>query len=196
MTLARPSQMVIRPISSEDQALFPEGVRLLNRSQGEDLFVPDYLTIKTSDPLSYVVGAIADNVLVAVAVASLIDQFDYFKPFHTDIDLELAQTKVGSFVTMAVSPSLRGRGIGQSLSRLRLDWLIDQGCKVILGVSWVSGLMHTSDRTFEKMGFHAVKKVELFYHESSIEKPFYCPGCRVAPCTCAAILYRWDLRNR
>lgn len=187
-------EIVIRQLSISDAALFPEGVRLLNRSQGEDLFAADYLDLAMADPCFYLAGAVMDGVLIGVAVACLIDNFDYYKPFQDDIDLRLAHAQVGSFATMAISQPMRGQGIGQALTRLRLEWLIAKNCDVILGVSWVSGLGHTSDRVFEKAGFHAVKKVELFYYQSSIEKPFYCPGCRVAPCTCAAILYRRDLK--
>ena len=191
---ANQGAVVIRPLLPTDQPLFPDGVKLLNRSQGEDLFAPDYLANRASDPLSYVVGAVANNALVAIGVASLIDTFDYYKPFDEEIGLELAKKRVGSFSTLCVVESMRGRGIGQSLSQLRLDWLQEKKCEVILGVSWVSGLGHTSDRVFEKLGFHAVKKAELFYYKSSIEKPFFCPGCRAAPCICAAVLYRRNLK--
>lgn len=191
--MEKDSPVIIRTLTVLDEPFFTGGVRLLNKSQGEDLFEPTYLTKRVTDADSYVVGAIAEDRLVAIGVACIVDQFDYYLPFDDRIGETLAQRCVGSFATMCVDDSLRGQGIGQKLAHLRLEWLKEMGCHTVLGVSWVSGLGHTSDRVFEKMGFYAVKKVEQFYHKSSIEKPFYCPGCRAAPCTCSAILYRLDL---
>jgi GNAT superfamily N-acetyltransferase len=137
-----------------------------------------------------VVAAFLDAEIVGVGVTQIIDNFEYYRPFDSNIETELSTKRVGSFSTLAINESNQGQGLGQRLSMLRLDWLKDQGCQVVVGVSWVSGLSHTSNRVFEKMGFSAVKKVDHFYKESSIKHPFECPGCFKAPCTCSAILYR------
>lgn len=183
----------IRSLTPADEPMFVAGVKLLNVTQGQDLFEPSYLRQRANDKDSYVVAAIMEGEIVGVGVACLIQTFDYYEPFDADISHKLRDRKVGSFATLCLKESLRGQGIGQKMSWLRLAWLKAQGCEVVLGVSWVSGLGHTSDRVFEKVGFKPLKKVEHFYYKSSSEKPFYCPGCRTSPCTCAAILYRLDL---
>lgn len=187
------STITIRQITSRDSEHFPEALELLNRTQGRDLFKPDYLQIRTEDPYSYVLGAFQEKQLVGLGIAQVIDQFEYYKVFDSKIVAELSQKKVGSFSTLCIHESLQGKGIGQKISQLRLEWLKSQGCEVILGNSWVSGLAHTSNRVFEKMGFKPVKKVENFFVESSLKEPFDCPGCKLAPCRCAAILYRLNL---
>ena len=67
--------------------------------------------------------------------------------------------------------------------------MASQKCDLVLGVSWVSVLSHTSDRVFDRLGFQPVNEVPRFYQESAITHPFDCPGCKVRPCACAAILY-------
>lgn len=180
----------IRPLSSKDSNLFPEATEILNRTQGRDLFPKNYLSELVVDPRARIFAAFIDSRLMGLGVAQLITDFKYYERFDENISTELAGKIVGSFSTMAMHEDAQGKGIGQKISQLRLNWLREQGCVVILGNSWVSGLKHTSDRVFEKMGFRAIKKVENFFVESSLKNPFDCPGCKVHPCSCAAILYR------
>lgn len=182
-----------RQLTTEDSDYFSEALELLNRTQGRDLFDSDYLNLRTSDPKSYVVAAFSDQKLVALGVAQLIDSFEYYLDFDSEIVEELKDKKVGSFSTLCVLESLQSKGVGQALSKYRLDWIKKHNCEVILGISWVSGLKNTSDRVFSKMGFNPVKKVEKFFYQSSLEKPFECPGCGSPPCECGAILFRLDL---
>ncbi len=185
--------ITIRQITPDDHQLFPAALELLNRTQGRDLFGPQYMSERTSDPRSFAVGAFAGVELVGVGIAQLITEFEYYEPFDPNISSELKGKAVGSFSTLCVHERFRGQGIGKRLSQRRLEWLRERKCEVILGVSWVSGLPDTSDRVFEIMGFKAVKTVSNFYHDSSLEHPFSCPGCGKSPCVCSAILYRLDL---
>jgi GNAT superfamily N-acetyltransferase len=185
--------ITIRQITPEDHQLFPAALELLNRTQGRDIFGPLYLSERTNDPRSFVVGAYAGIELVGVGIAQLISEFEYYHPFDPEISSELKDKIVGSLSTSCVHERLQGSGIGKRLSRRRLEWLTERKCEVVLGVSWVSGLPHTSDRVFEAMGFRAVNTVLNFYHDSSMKHPFSCPGCESSPCVCSAILYRLDL---
>lgn len=182
----------IRVITQNDESIFPDALELLNRTQGRDLFAHDYLSKKTISPDVKVFSAFLKEELVAVAVAEFIDNFDWYLPFDPTINQYNGKT-AGSFSTLCVREDLQGHGIGQSLSQLRLEYLKERDIPFIIGCSWVSGLAHTSNRVFEKMGFKAVKKVDHFFVESSLKKPFDCPGCNVHPCSCSAILYRLDL---
>lgn len=182
----------IRVLTETDVEIFPDALELLNRTQGRDLFAPDYLLKKTSSTDAMVIGAFLDRELVAVAVAEFIDNFDWYLPFDPSMN-KYNGTQAGSFSTLCVKENLQGHGIGQALSHKRLEFLKSRGIPFIVGCSWVSGKTHTSNRVFEKMGFRPVKKVEDFFKEMSLKNPFSCPGCNVHPCTCSAILYRLDL---
>lgn len=183
----------VRHMTVADRPFFRAALDLLNRTQGRDLFGPSYLDERTASPLNLVLGAFRGDEIVGVGVAELISSYDYYLPFQPGIHEELAGKVVGSFSTLCVHESLQGQGIGYRLSQRRLAWLRSKGCDVVFGVSWVSGLAHTSDRLFERLGFQAIRRVERFYYRSSLERPFVCPGCGEPPCTCAAILYKLKL---
>ncbi len=184
--------MIIRELTLKDSSLFKEAVDLLNRTQGEGIFPPDYVGSKINSPSSYVVAAFEGEQLLGIGIAEITDSFDFYLPFDPNIVKELTGKLVGSFSTLAVLEGRQGQGIGQKISLERLRWLKERCCKTILGVSWVSGLGHTSDRVFEKLNFKAVKKVDHFFGKMSVERNFLCPGCKVIPCTCSGILFRWD----
>lgn len=185
------TEAIIRQITTADENLFPDALELLNRTQGRDLFASDYLLKKTASKDARVFGAFIKQELVAVAVAEFINNFDWYLPFDPTIN-SFNGTEAGSFSTLCVKEDLQGHGIGQALSHKRMEYLKSRSIPFILGCSWVSGLNHTSNRVFEKMGFQAVNKVENFFEEMSIKNPFSCPGCKVHPCSCSAILYRFN----
>lgn len=187
--------LTYRQLKSEDFHLFDAGLELLNRTQGRDLFGHDYLTQRTSDLHSLVVAAFDHQALIGLGVAQVIFSCEYYLPFNPNMRSELDGAKLGSFSTLCIHENHQGKGIGQALSRLRLQWLKDNECEVILGISWVSGLKHTSNRVFEKMGFKKVNEVENFFYSSSETNPFVCPACGEPPCTCNAIMYQLDLRS-
>lgn len=191
--MARP---LIRRLAPADQHLFAAGVALLNDAQGSNLFTVTYLDERTARDDSAVWVALMEDTVVGIGVAQLVTEFEFYLPFDATIRIELADKIVGGFSTLAFVPAWRGKGLGQEISRQRLAWLRERGCQVILGISWVSGLGHTSDRVFDKMGFRAVKRLDNFFVEWSLNKPdFVCPVCGAPPCRCAAIFYRKDLTS-
>lgn len=182
----------IKEITAANRSLFPDALELLNRTQGRDLFAPDYMETKTASGTAKVFGAFDKGILVGLGVAELIANVDYYLAFAPEISQELQGKIIGSFSTLCIHEDLQGKGIGQMISQKRLEFLESKHVPVILGISWVSGKAHTSNRVFEKMGFRSVKLVENFFYQSSIDRPFVCPGCGEPPCTCSAILYRKD----
>ncbi|MEK6555360.1 MAG: GNAT family N-acetyltransferase, partial [Bdellovibrionota bacterium] len=88
--------------------------------------------------------------LIGAAGAELISNYDYYLPFEANLNEKFAGKIVGSFATMTVHEKYQGQGIGQKLSQARLNWLKEMKADYIIGVSWVSGLKHTSARVFEK----------------------------------------------
>jgi len=184
--------ITLRKLGFADKGEAISALQLLNRTQGNGLFGPDYLEKRLDDPEKLVLAAFLDQTLVGISVVEIIREFDYYLPFEPAIAEELSRQLVGAFTTLSVLESFQGKGIGQLLSQRRVEWLVEKKCNVAVGVSWVSGLAHTSNRTFERAGFRAVKRLNDFYRLSSLEKPFDCPGCHKIPCTCAAIFYRKD----
>lgn len=185
--------MEIRQLTSADSAFFSEGTELLNRTQGRDLFPDDYLEKRTSEADSFVVGVFQDSRLISVGVAQIITSFEFYLPFDSNIVQDLQNKRVGSFSTLCVHENFQAKGIGQKVSKLRMEWIKKQHCEVVLGISWVSGKTNTSDRVFEKVGFKAVSRVENFFVDGSFKKAFICPTCGEPPCKCAAILYRLEI---
>ncbi|NMC44971.1 MAG: GNAT family N-acetyltransferase [candidate division Zixibacteria bacterium] len=183
----------IRQMTPDDYQFFPAALELLNRTQGRDIFGPQYMDERTSDPDSFAVGAFAGAELVGVGIARLINEFEYYEPFDSNISSALKDKTVGSFSTLSVHERFRRQGLGRRLSQKRLEWLRKCKCDVVLGVSWASGLAHTSNRVFTALGFTPGKTVANFYHEASVKHPFSCPGCQSSPCRCSATLYRLDL---
>lgn len=186
-------KITVRQLTTADRQFFSEALELLNRTQGRDLFSPTYLDECLADEKCFVLIGLVANQLVSVGVAQIINNYDYYLKFDSNIAQKFKNKIIGSFSTLCVHEDYRGQGIGQKISQHRLAWLKNQKCDSIIGVSWVSGLAHTSDRVFERMGFRAIKKVDNFYVESSTEKPFFCPGCQKSPCICSAIMYQLDL---
>ncbi len=164
---------------------------LLNRTQGDGLFDEVYLQRKLSSDDARVLVAWHQDEIISVGCAELLFDFSYYTPFDPTISRRLQPGKTGSLCTLSVAEPWQGKGIGQQMSRARMQWLLSKGCEAILGVSWVSKLPHTSDRVFEKTGFRQVARVSQFYHEQAQKHPFDCPGCQHQPCICDAILYEW-----
>jgi GNAT superfamily N-acetyltransferase len=186
------SSITSRQLTNQDHDFAQEGLALLNRTQGQGLFGPNYLKSRLNDADSFVVAAFKTKELVGLASVQLMNKFDYYLPFDPNIVRDLENKLVAAFNTSAVIEPLQGKGIGRLLMEKRLEWVRNRNCDVAIGVSWISGLAHTSLRTFEGAGFRAVRTVEDFYRKISLENPFDCPGCRQHPCGCAAILYRRD----
>jgi ribosomal protein S18 acetylase RimI-like enzyme len=183
-------------LEHDDPLVIDEALRLLNRTQGQGLFSREYLIEKVNSPEALVlVGFIGDR-LVSAGCAEIVKDFDYYRPFDASIGDRIGGNRVGSLCTLSVHEDFQGHKLGQQVSKQRMSWLEGQGCDLVIGVSWVSGLPHTSNRVFEKLGFRAVNQVKRFYQEGAVEHPFQCPGCRVQPCGCSAILYECELQTQ
>jgi GNAT superfamily N-acetyltransferase len=174
-------------------ALYPEANALLNRTQGEGLFAADYLEQCARDPDTVIVLALDDaRRLEGVATARVLpaDGFDYYLGFGDTLVRDLfARHRVGSMETASVIESRQGRGLGQQLARPRIEWLAARGCTAAIGVSWRSGLAHTSDRVFERVGFTRAADAPAFYVDDSLARGYVCPVCGQPPCRCAATFY-------
>jgi len=181
----------IRKLVPSDSRSHDEALDLLKRTQGIGLFS---LIKRTNNPKAHTLCAFTDKKLIAVACAEIIDDFDFYKPFDPSITEKLKDRKVGSLCTLSVHENFQGKGIGQTLTKQRMAWLESQGCELVLGISWVSGLPHTSKRIFDKLGFRAVKEVKEFYKEIATQHPFDCPGCKHQPCVCSAIFYDYHFQ--
>ncbi len=175
--------------------LLKEALNMMNRTQGEGLFNEYYLIKKANSSDAIILCAFLNNKLVSVGGAEIIDNFEYYKPFENNIVERLKGKKVGSLSTLCVREDLQGKGIGQTMIKKYLDWLKNRRCDLVLGVSWSSGLSHTSNRVFQKLGFRAIKEVKEFYKEDAIKHPFDCPGCKTQPCVCAAVLYEYHFKE-
>ena len=186
-------QIEITKLDINNLELLKESLDMMNRTQGEDLFDNAYLTRRANSKGAIVLCAFLKNQLVGVGCAELIDNLGYYKPFDNKIAERLKNKKIGSICSLCVLENLQGKGIGQTITQKCLDWLKEKGCDLVLGVSWVSGLTHTSNRVFQKIGFREIKEVKEFYKEGSIKHPFNCPGCKTQPCICSAVLYEYHI---
>jgi ribosomal protein S18 acetylase RimI-like enzyme len=145
--------LLISELDISDSRAVGAALELLNRTQGQGLFGSKFLTDKASSPEALVlVGSIEDR-LVSVGCAEIIKDFDYYKPFDPSIGDRISGSKVGSLCTLSVHEDYQGHGVGQKMTKQRMSWLESQGCDLVLGVSWVSGLTHTSNWVFEKRLF-------------------------------------------
>jgi len=185
---------------SEVQSINPEflsfALDLMNRTQGKGLFDASYLTQKILNPNALVVVGhlTSSGEPVSIGCAEILSNLDYYLPFDSGIGDRMKNRCVGSLSSLSVVEPHQGKGFGQMMTHFRVQWLMSKSCETILGVSWVSGKQHTSDRVFEKTGFHKVSRVTEFYKNYAINHPFHCPGCKQQPCVCDAILYELDLK--
>lgn len=68
--------MKIQQLFSKDKHLFAKAVKLLNRTQGQDLFPANYLDERTADENSYVIAALEGSEVLAIGVAQVIKDLD------------------------------------------------------------------------------------------------------------------------
>jgi GNAT superfamily N-acetyltransferase len=173
-------------------SLLPECLALVDRTQGKGIITLDYLERCASESDKLLLLALLDGSLAGVAAARVVPQdgFDYYLPFGREAVLDLFQHyRVGLMSLASVVEPLQGQGIGQELTRHRIQWMNDAGCTAQIAVSWRSGLTHTSDRVFTKLGFKCLSQVEGFYREDSTQRGWICPVCGSPPCRCSASFY-------
>ncbi|MEO7678171.1 MAG: GNAT family N-acetyltransferase, partial [Verrucomicrobiota bacterium] len=144
-----------------------------------------------SDPDQLLVLALLDGEIIGVASARRLppDGSAFYAPFGNEAVELFRQHRVGSLNCASVQETWQGRGIGSELGRRRMAWLEETGCDALVGISWESGLAHTSDRVFLRLGFKPISRVTDFYVGMSLERKFICPVCGPPPCRCAATLF-------
>ena len=180
----------IKEINTIDEKQISECVEIMWRTQGINVSSIESFKWAATSPDALLLMAFDQGKVIGGAIGKVQDKdFDYYSPFGDEIVPKLLASKVGSLSIMGIDENYQGKGIGQQLSRKRIDWLKDKGCNVLIGISWVSGQLHTSNRVFEKMGFTAIKTIDQFFAESSIPMNLICPVCGVPPCLCAGTLY-------
>ena len=171
--------------------LFPACHALVNRTQGENLVTVDYFAQAISNAERLLVLALLKGELIGVATARQLpsDGFAYYAPFGKEAVELFQRHRVGSMDCASVQEPWQGQGIGCELGRRRVAWLESIGCDAIVGISWESGLPHTSDRVFLRLGFERLARVSDFYVGISIQREMICPVCGPPPCHCAASLF-------
>jgi GNAT superfamily N-acetyltransferase len=167
-----------------------QALNVLNEALGARSYSAAGLEQEIHDPRTYVLEARAvDGALIGVASARVLapDGLSIYAQFGEGSRI-LDGHCVGSLNASAVVPAYRGRGLGSALARARLLWLEAQGCDMVVGLSWLSGLAHTSKPVFERYGFTAVGRSDEIYTRLSIEHDFDCPTCGY-PCHCPGLLF-------
>jgi GNAT superfamily N-acetyltransferase len=94
---------------------------------------------------------------------------------------------------MAVKPGYEGQGIGSLLvkeSVMRLKVLSDK----IITIVWKEGDGEIMHRLMTKNCFQAVKTINDYWSEDSINHQYICPECKVIPCGCSAVIYSMKVR--
>jgi GNAT superfamily N-acetyltransferase len=177
-------------------SLFPACHALVNRTQGKNIVAADYFAKAISNPAQFLVLALLKGELIGVASARQLssDGFAYYAPFGKEAVELFQRHRIGSMDSASVLEQWQGQGIGRELGHRRVAWLETIGCDAIIGISWESGLAHTSDRVFLRLGFERLARVSDFYVGISLERGFICPVCGPPPCQCAASLYLKRLR--
>lgn len=166
-------------------------LRIQEETQGVNVTSYEYLKDLVVSEHGLLLLAFDGEKLVGGAGAKVVTgNFGYYDAFQPGLEVELLSSKVGSLSIMGISPEYQGKGIGQRMLEQRMTWLTDvKGCEILVGISWVSGLGHTSNRVFEKKGFKAIGQIDDFFKASSVEQNLICPVCGDPPCLCPGILY-------
>jgi GNAT superfamily N-acetyltransferase len=163
--------------------------RVLDDALGQGSFSPSKVEKLARDPDHHLLGARLQGELVAVASACLVSESGhaFYQRFGSGAQA-LTGRRVGSLHASAVLPALRGKGVGSALMRARLALLQQRGCDYVVGISWLSGLAHTSEPVFVKHGFTCLGHSGELFTMLSSEQGFGCPVCG-HPYRCSAALY-------
>lgn len=137
---------------------------------------------------------------VMIVLIKPTSELDSYKDtFSISLADEYPGALAGLFQAIAVASSHRKQRIATALAHRQVQWLVDQGARVGVGVSWVHGGfagMGSSAVMFEGAGFDLRAADEDFYRRMHAEGGEGCPRCRPDPCSCVARLYvHSDLRR-
>jgi GNAT superfamily N-acetyltransferase len=180
----------ILELKEADNLSLQECLKIQEATQGINVTSLNYLQDLVVSPNGILFLAYDDDRIIGGAGAKILTSgFDYYQGFQSGISTELSRSKVGSLSIVGILPSYQGKGLAQQMLQKRMDWLVSQGCDVLLGISWVSGQSHTSHRVFEKRGFKAISQIDDFFKDSSLKQNLICPVCGTPPCLCPGILY-------
>jgi GNAT superfamily N-acetyltransferase len=185
------NQLQILKADARHASFFPQCVALVDRTQGTNVFAKDYFHQCISNPDRVLILAVLGDELIGVATARRLSSegSSYYAPFGTEALALFQRNCVGSLECASVQESWQGRGVGRQLAQRRMTWLAEQGCNAIVGIAWESGLQHTSDRVFLRLGFERLAQAKDFYFGISVQRGFICPVCGPPPCRCSASLY-------
>lgn len=175
---------------------FEAAATLMNDALGRGSFTAEKVAALAAEPHGQLVGArAADGNLLGVAHARELPREGaaFYRVFGDDIVHMLEQRRLGSLFASAVVPEARGQGIGSQLARARLTWLRERGCNYAIGISWQSGLPHTSRPVFERLGFRMLSESNTFFSDTQNQQQS--TGCMIcgASCSCPALLYGREL---
>jgi hypothetical protein len=98
--------------------------------------------------------------------------------------------QIGYFQSLFLSSAVRGKGLGQELSRISMDAIRKQGGKAIVCHSWDESPGNSSRKYLDKMLFVPVRKIEKFWFQIQYE----CTRCGF-PCVCTATEMICDLEK-
>lgn len=180
----------IREMKEINEADLKECLRIQWETQGENITQYEWLSKMVTSNEAMLLVAYDQNKVIGCAGAKMHSSgFEFYLPFGEAYVKEMENSKVGSLSIMGIDPAYQNQGIGQKMARMREEWLLKNGCNLLVGISWVSRLKHTSNRVFEKLGFKNEGTVDNFFEAMSFSMNLICPVCGNPPCRCPGILY-------
>ena len=189
--MKHPLKFNVRQLTLLDSGLFTEARELLCRTQGANIFKPGYLEKCSIEKDILLLGAFSEAKLIGIAVARVLgpERTSVYAQFGEKVLNTLQTKRTGMLETASVLECFQGHGVGRKLTQERMVWLESQGCVSVAGISWVSGLAHTSERVYLKLGFECIAESTEFYPAISLKFDFSCPVCGPPPCKCLAKFY-------
>ena len=141
-----------------------------------------------------------DGAVLGFGTARVLDskQFiEQFVPFFPNNPSKLRplqqrlnnQNKVGFLASVAVHPSVAGRGIGSILVLRCMEALRTQGVSALVATAWHNKKGTNAGSILHRAGFSSVLHVDEFWKADSLKEQYACPVCGDPPCVCSAEVY-------
>ena len=96
--------------------------------------------------------------------------------------------KVGLIRSLAVTPTLRGRGVGTQLVDGVIEWYRALGVSAALCIGWKTAHGCHIDGVMQTTRFVASEEIPAFWTADSEARGYSCPACG-HPCACSAVVY-------